>query len=152
MSGQTEIYSGYVRTDFIRDKAGFRTEQRITDAEINTCIKAAEEHINDETNLKWLPYSGATDNPSNTIKEACKFFAVALLRNIYPDDNDTYQKNWDLGTILLESFKKTNPQGQTAVSGTTILSDYNADTNNPDALPDLTSKTFSRDYIPTYRN
>jgi hypothetical protein len=90
--------------------------------------------------------------PTATIKEACKFFAVALLRNIYPDENDTYQKNWDLGTALLESFKKTNPVAQQATSGTSILSDYNSDTLNEDALPDITTKTFNRDYLPTFRN
>jgi len=152
MSGQEENYAGYVTTSFIRDKAGFKNEFRVKDSEINDAIKAAEGFINDQTNLKWLPYSGATENPSSTIKEIAKFFSIALLRNIYPDEEDTYKKNWDMGMILLQSFMKSNIQGQVAVSGETILSDYNSDTLNEDAEPDLTSKTFNSDYLPAFRN
>lgn len=152
MSGQTELYQGYVDTDFIRKKASLVEEKRVLDSEINTCIKAAEEHINDQTNLKWLPYTGAVESPPFRIKEACKFFAIALLRNVYPDDSDTYAKNWDLGTKLLESFIATNAIAQQAVAGDSILSDQNADTLNPDADPDITTKTFNRDYLPTFSN
>lgn len=160
MSGQTETYQGYVNTDFIRAKAGFKSEVRITDNEINSCIKTAEETANDTTNLSWYPYPKDANevslgNPANvppyTIKEATKFLAIGLLRNIYPDENDTYQKNWDMGMTLLKGFVNTNQAGATAVSGDSVLSDYNADTNNPDVAPDLTTKNFSRDYIPTYR-
>ena len=149
---QPEEYTGYVTTSFIREKAGYKLRADIYDKEINTCIKAAEDYINDELDLVWTPYAGGTEAPPNRIKEVAKLLSIALLRSIYPDELDTYQKNWDLGLALLKQFKSTNTTAQTGGTGQVILSPYNSDTNNPDKDPYLTTNNFSRDYIPTFRN
>lgn len=148
----TELYQGYLDTNYIREKAGFKGDSRVTDKEINTKLKTAETIINDKTNLSWIPYVGATDNPPDKIKTICELLAVALIRNNYPDQTDTWKKQYDLAMMLLNDFMQTNTQAQASGTGETFLSDQNADTNNPDAEPYLTTKNFSRDYIPTFRN
>ena len=152
MSGQEENYDGYVNTNTVRQEAGFSNEVRVSDKRINQAIKTAEEYINDEINTVFLPYSGATSAPPQLIKQATLLMAIAVVRAPFPDELNTYDKNWKLGLELLKRFKETNPTAQTGVSGTSFLSDYNADTNNPNATPDLTSKTFNTDYVPTFRS
>ena len=154
MSGQSEKYNGYVETDFIRMRAGFQGDYRVSDAEINASIKAAEEQINDETNLKWLPYDVDLENtPPYLIREITKFLAIAFIRNLYPDVEDTYKKNYDMAMLLLERFKSTNIKATAAGPGGSYLSPYNADTNDPDLnQTDMTQTVFSRDYIPTFNN
>jgi hypothetical protein len=152
MNGQDNPYNGYQDTNTIRILAGFRSERYITDDIINQAIKGAEEKINDETNLKWYPYNNDPQQLAPyIIREICKLYAIALLRNVYPDDQDTYQKNVNLADALLAKFIGTNITVQsTGGTGSVVVSEANADTNNPDAAPDLSSKSFSRDYMVTY--
>lgn len=152
MSGQQETYLGYVNTNTVRQEAGFSNEIRVSDARINQAIKTAEEYINDEINSKFNPYAGATSDPPQLIKQATLLMAIAVVRAPFPDELNTYDKNWKLGLELLKRYKETNPTAQAGVSGGSFLSAYNADTNDPNNLPDLTSKTFNTDYVPTFRS
>jgi len=160
MSGQEVNYLGYMDTNTIRTLSGLRSETLVSDEMINSAIQGAEEKINDDTNLSWYPYpkdslGNSLGDPNNKppflIREICKFYAIAFLRAIYPDEEDTYQKNVDLADKLLAKFLTTNVTVQaTGGTGDAIVSDPNADTNNPEAEPDLTAQTFNRDYLPSY--